>query len=129
MHKQQAYHLCRQYMHRYVIITTKDGRKHDGFIENVDGDNVYLAVPRGGMRGTGSPSHSKDKEGRQFIDPYGYPGYYGYGPIPDYGYGYSSYPYPGYYGGYYPYPPRRRRFRRLALPLSFLTGVALGRLF
>lgn len=110
MRKHQAYSLCRQYMYRYVQLTTKDGRTHHGYIENVDSDKVYLAIPKSsGMR-----------EGeRQFYPDYLYPGY---GYYPDYPY----YPYPDY--PYYPYFPYRRRFRRIAIPLSFLTGVALGNL-
>lgn len=114
MHKHQAYSFCRQYIYRYVRLTTKDGRTHHGYIENVDRDKVYLAIP--------VDSGKRDGE-RQFYPDYLYPGYGypSYYPYPDYPY----YPYPDY--PYYPYP-RRRRLRRLAIPLSLLTGVALGNL-
>lgn len=106
MRKHQAFSLCRQYIYRYVQLMTKDGRRYQGYIENVDRDSVYLAIPNEtGMR---------DGD-RQYYPEYLYPGY-----------GYPSYyPYP--VDPYYPYP-RRRRFRRLSLPLSFLAGIALGSL-
>lgn len=112
MRKHQAYSLCRQLLYRFVQLTTKDGRTYRGYIENVDRDSVYLAIPReGGMR-EGDRQVYPD-----FLYPgYGYPSYY---PYPEFPY----YPYPDY-----PYYPRRRRLRRLAIPLSFLTGVALGNL-
>ncbi|MCR2803186.1 hypothetical protein NQZ67_04750 [Paenibacillus sp. SCIV0701] len=32
-------------MHRYVMVQTSDGTLQDGFIEHVDDDMVYLAIP------------------------------------------------------------------------------------
>ncbi|MED4732404.1 hypothetical protein P9597_30775 [Aneurinibacillus migulanus] len=39
------YTSCRQYLHRYVRITTKDGNVYDGFIADVNPENVTLAIP------------------------------------------------------------------------------------
>ena len=36
---------CEKHMHRYVMVQTSDGAMHDGFVEHVDNENVYLAVP------------------------------------------------------------------------------------
>ncbi|MEY9091761.1 hypothetical protein [Paenibacillus sp. RC84] len=102
MQKHEAKSLCQQHKYRYVLIQLNDGTVHDGIIENVDDDYVYLAIPVGG-RGGG------ESETRAFG--WGYP-YYGY-------------PYYGYfpYGGY-PYYPRRR-FYRGVFPLVALTVLSL----
>ncbi|TXL67511.1 hypothetical protein FHP05_00395 [Cerasibacillus terrae] len=39
---QYYYSLCKQYHGKPVIIRTKDGRTHRGFINHVDRRNVYL---------------------------------------------------------------------------------------
>jgi hypothetical protein len=100
LEKEQAYLLCKQHIHRYVVIQVADGSSHDGIVENVDEEILYLAVPMGGTEAEST---------RAFL-PYGYPSY-GYG----YGYGY---PYPG------PFYPRRRFYRR-AFPLAGLLGLSL----
>ncbi|MCU6707667.1 hypothetical protein M6D81_03000 [Paenibacillus sp. J5C_2022] len=38
--------ICQQHMHRYVLVQTAEGWC-DGFVEHVDDDMVYLAVPCG----------------------------------------------------------------------------------
>lgn len=116
MHKQEAYHVCRSFMHQYVVVTLKDGHKHHGMIEKVDRDHVYLAVPRKLSPKLDSMERSAESSDRQLFwdSPYGgYPGYYPpYYPTP--------YPYPySYYPGY--------EFQSIAIPLSFLAGVSLGR--
>jgi hypothetical protein len=111
MHKQEAIDLCKQHIHKYVLIHTKDGMQYDGIVESLDGDYVYLAVPAGAAELVSPQARTL-------------PGYYGYGGYPyggGYGYGYGypgyGYGYPGYgYGG---------RFRRLALPLAALTAISL----
>ena len=102
MEKDKAYQLCRDHLHRYVLISLSDGSKVDGIVEGVDNENLYLALP-------GEHMASQPREYRQ---PF-FPGY-GYG----YGFGYP-YPYP-----YYPYYPRRR-FRRGIFPLISLLGLSL----
>ncbi|MBP1931151.1 hypothetical protein [Ammoniphilus resinae] len=119
MKKHEAHAICRRYKNYWCTMRMRDGRVYTGVIDDVDHDHVYLLVPRDDWMRE-SPEKSK-KDQRQFYD-------YGYG------YGYPSYyPESPYYGGYYPYPPYpyypRRRFRRIALPLAFLTGIALGRRF
>ncbi|AOZ91730.1 hypothetical protein [Paenibacillus crassostreae] len=47
MEKFEAKQLCQQHIHRYVRVMIQDGRAVDGFIENVDDENIYLAVPVG----------------------------------------------------------------------------------
>ena len=126
MHKHQAFSLCRQYINQHVQLTNKDGKVYKGFIENVDQDTVYLAVPK--SQNFRETEESSNGGNRQI---FGYPGgYYDYG-YPSYGYGgygYGyGYGYPSYDIGYGLYP--RRRFRRLGIPLAILGGIALSRLF
>ncbi len=105
------YDLCNTHMHAYVLVETVEGHQIDGIITGVDEDQVYLAVPDGGMS-----SHGEDmsREDRQFGFGGGYGGFYP-------GYGYPGYG-PGY--GYYPGYPRRP-FRRLILPLAALTALSV----
>jgi len=37
--------VCEKHLNRYVVIQTSDGQYHDGIVESVDGENVYLAIP------------------------------------------------------------------------------------
>jgi len=111
---------CGRHLNRYVLATTKEGLCSDGFLEHVDEQNVYLAVPddrteadsrsllgplTGGAGGTA---------GAQGGTAFGFPGYgyppYGYPPYwyPPYGYppyGYPPYGYPPYGYPPYGYPP------------------------
>ncbi|TLS50335.1 hypothetical protein FE782_20110 [Paenibacillus antri] len=108
MHKHEAIEICKQHMHKYVLIHTTDGMQYDGIVESMDDEYVYLAVPVGS-------TELMPPQARAL------PGYYGYGP----GYGYG---YPGYYPGYgYGYPGYGYggRFRRLALPLAALAAISL----
>ncbi|MCR6106145.1 hypothetical protein HXA34_07610 [Salipaludibacillus agaradhaerens] len=125
---------CENHLHRYVLVTTNDGRQFDAIVESVNDDHISLAVPINGeqMMHEGSPFHEgmpqgfgygaghEDNMSRQFT-----PGY-GPGPYPPYGppFGPPGYgPYPPYGPG--PYPPYRpRRFQRLILPLAALTALA-----
>ena len=104
--------LCKRHMHRYVLVQMKDGSQHDGIVENVDDENLYLAVPNNEVE------TMETMEARQYP---GY-GYGGYG-VPLYGYaqpGLYGYHTPGYGHGY-----PRRRFRRSILPLVALLGLTL----
>ncbi len=109
--KQEMYRRCREHMHRYVLVQTNDGRTYDGFVENVDEDNLYLAVfinvsidrEEAGEQMGASPQGVDEQ--RQL---WGYPGY-----------GFYGFPGYGFYG------PRPRRFRRLILPLAALTAISL----
>ncbi|WP_438346881.1 hypothetical protein ACP8HI_14180 [Paenibacillus sp. FA6] len=47
MEKVEAKQICHHHMHRYVRVVILDGRTFDGFIENVDDEHLYLAVPVG----------------------------------------------------------------------------------
>lgn len=109
--EEDTHTLCKKHIHRYVMVQMKDGSHHDGIVENVDEENLYLAVPVG-------EAHSM--EARQ------YPGYGGYGG----GYGVPLYGYnqPGLYGYHSPgqgYGYPRRRFGRSILPLAALLGLTL----
>lgn len=42
--------LCASHMHRYVLARTHDGWCVDGFVENVDDENVSMAVPYSSMQ-------------------------------------------------------------------------------
>ncbi|MBA2938147.1 hypothetical protein HZF08_07500 [Paenibacillus sp. CGMCC 1.16610] len=95
----EIHEICKKHMYRYVSVTMTNGAVYDGIVENVDDDNLYLAVPIGGM----------DHEQMRAFLPYG-----GY-PFPYYGY-----PYPGYGYGF-----GRRRFARQVLPLAGLLALSL----
>ncbi|HZG84697.1 hypothetical protein [Paenibacillus sp.] len=99
MHKHEAVELCKQHMHKYVLIHTTDGLHYDGIITGIDEEHVILAVPAGA-------ADAMMPQARALT------GYYGY---PHYGYPYYGYPYYGYGG----------RFRRLALPLAALAAISL----
>ncbi|WP_433619974.1 hypothetical protein [Paenibacillus cellulositrophicus] len=47
MEKFEAIELCKKHMYRYVRATMADGSVHDGFVESVDEEKLYLAVPVG----------------------------------------------------------------------------------
>ncbi|OZB91672.1 hypothetical protein [Paenibacillus sp. XY044] len=47
MEKFEAIELCKKHMHRYVRATMSDGSVYDGFVESVDEEKLYLAVPVG----------------------------------------------------------------------------------
>ena len=47
MEKQEAKQLCEKHKYRYVRVWTDQGMVHDGFIEHVDDDKMYLAIPLG----------------------------------------------------------------------------------
>jgi uncharacterized membrane protein len=126
--------MCKHHMHRYVLVQTNDGRNYDGFVEHVDDQNVYLAIPIGrvdtGYREEENRGEKVDggtdrnDESDQRINGWygGYPGY-GYG-----GYGYPGYGYgrPGFGYGYPGYGyGRRGRFQRLILPLAALTALSI----
>jgi hypothetical protein len=99
MSHQEVHAICIKHMYRYVSVTMTDGKVYDGIVENVDDENLYLAVPTGGM----------DLEQMRAFVPYPYP-------YPYYGY---PYPYP------YAYPYGRRRFVRQILPLAGLLALSL----
>ncbi|MDQ0299880.1 hypothetical protein J2S78_002300 [Salibacterium salarium] len=121
MNPMQMHHLCKQHIGHLVTVQMNNNEQLQGFIEDVDDNNVYMMVPENsnnnnnnGMvqgaqmnnmltKGCGCQSGMNN---RQFFGGYG--GYGGY---------------PG--GGYYPRP--RPRYRRLVLPLAAL--VALSTLF
>jgi hypothetical protein len=112
MAKEEIYLLCKQHIHRYVRVQMEDGSVHDGMVENVDDDRLYLAVPVGGMEMEPSRAflpYSGFGYGYPYEDPYSYPGY-GYGDGTGYGYGYG---YPG--GG----------LSGVILPLAALTALSL----
>ncbi|HZG55854.1 hypothetical protein [Paenibacillus sp.] len=113
MHKHEAIEICKQHIHKYVLIHTTDGMQYDGIVESLDDEYVYLAVPVGAAEL--APPQAR-----------ALPGYYGYGGYPGYAYGpgVAGYGYPGYGYGYPAYG-YGGRFRRLALPLAALAAISL----
>jgi hypothetical protein len=106
MDKEEMYLLCKQHIHRYVVVQMEDGLVHVGIVENVDDDHLYLAVPVGDM---------EIEPSRAFLPDSGYGYGYPYGAqysYPDYGYGYGY----GYPGG---------DFSRVILPLAALVALSL----
>lgn len=99
----EAYLLCKQHEHRYVGIHMEDGTFHDGIVEMVDEESLYLAVPAG---------YADQEEYRAFAPGFGYP------------FGGFSYPFPYPYPYPYPFFPRRR-FVRQVLPLAALLAISL----
>lgn len=149
MPHEEMYDKCKQHMHSYVLLETKDGLQTDGIITGLDEENVYVAVPltgqmdsaqmdpnmmteqvvRGPYQGN-RPPYQGNRPPYQGNRP---PQHGGYGSSPGH-YGRPGYYRPGYrpgygagygprygYGGYGP----QQRFRRLVLPLAFLASVSL----
>lgn len=129
MEKIDTQKLCSDHMHRYVRVWIVDGRVYDGFVENVDGEQLYLAIPI---------CHERHDQEQLAVEYAGHPEASG-GHLGNYGgypgiqtralsQGYYAYPghgHPGYgYPGYFPYG-NRRRFNRLILPLTILTALSL----
>lgn len=83
---------CNSYMNHFVNMQTTDGMQHEGIIEGVDQENMYMLVPDGDTR--------EDDEEIDERFGYGYGGFWGF---PGYGYPYG-------------YPRRFRRFRRRRFP-------------
>jgi len=97
MNVQDAFVLCSSHMHRYVLVRTTDGGEYDGFVEYVDQEWLYLAVPLS-VRET-------NNERAWYAAAYPYVPFYP--------------PYPGY--DYYP----RRPFGRVIIPLAALAALTL----
>ncbi|MCT8139486.1 hypothetical protein H1D32_18310 [Anaerobacillus sp. CMMVII] len=116
-HRQNMYDVCKNHMHRYVLVQTTEQQAYDGIVENVDETNLYLAVPVGEtmQRDGGNEERLIGGFGLGYGPGFGYPGY----GFP--GYGFPGYGYPGYG---YPFGPRRR-FQRLVLPLAAITALSL----
>ncbi len=111
--KDDAKGLCKKHMHRYVCVWTRDGGIHDGIVEHVDDENLYLAVPVGGENAN-MPYESTNMA----------PGMHG-GCGCGCGGGMRAFGYPGFGFGGYPYGYGRRRFQQLVLPLYVLTAISL----
>ncbi len=91
------YRLCKQHRWQYVQLMTNDGMVYEGMIENVDRDHVYLLVPMDEMRSEDDMSDDYDQSSdtRQFFPGFGFGGF-----------------------------GRRRRFRRILIPLIFLAALS-----
>jgi hypothetical protein len=133
MYKTEMTELCKQHMHKYVLIQTNDGMQVDGIIESVDDVNVYIAVPAWGQEQMVMVQPNEPQQ-RVYIDGFGagtsrdmHGHGQGYGHGHHYpGYGYPSYGYPGHGYPGYGYPQYGfGRFRRLILPLAALTALTL----
>ncbi|MEC0243047.1 hypothetical protein P4H66_24870 [Paenibacillus dokdonensis] len=137
MEKFEAKEVCKKHMYRYVRATMSDGSTHDGFVEHVDEEQVYLAVPVGHesmpYHHESMPYHHESMPYHHGNMPYhhGNVSPYHHGGCWDPCYRYAAqdtrafFPY-GYgfgfpYGGF----PYRRRFNRLVLPLVGLTALSL----
>ncbi|MCJ8011427.1 hypothetical protein MUG84_06660 [Paenibacillus sp. KQZ6P-2] len=125
MEKFEAKEVCIKHMYRYVRITMSDGSTYDGFIEHVDDEKVYIAVPVGHENmpyyhgANVSPYHHGG-----YISPYHhygcwdpcyrYPAQDTRAFFPPFGFGFGS-PFFGFPFG----------FRRFGLPLLGLTALSL----
>ncbi|MDR0268990.1 hypothetical protein [Paenibacillus sp.] len=139
MEKLEAKEVCKKHMYRYVRATMADGSAHDGFIENVDDDNLYLAMPVGHeniAHYANAPHHHANAQYHHANAPYhhGYVSPYHHGGgcwDPCYRYLEQDvrafFPYGGFGPGFGPGFgfPYGRRFNRLALPLVGLTALSL----
>ncbi|GAK39632.1 hypothetical protein PUW24_01070 [Paenibacillus urinalis] len=106
MEKQDKKKMCSDHLYRYVSVWMEDGTVHDGIVESVDEENVYLAVPMTCDTYQQAPAHGMHAYCGCMPSPCGdYRGFFPYGG----GYGYG----------------RRRRFNRLILPLFALTAISL----
>ncbi|GIO25741.1 hypothetical protein [Ornithinibacillus bavariensis] len=120
--EKNMYDECKTHIHAYVLAQLQDGTRFDGIITGLDEDYVYFAIPLENEMSDQITSHVQEQ--RQYG--YGWHGYGGFG-TPGFGYpAYGGFGAPGFgypaYGGFY---GPRRRFRRLVLPLSGLTGISL----
>lgn len=130
----EIHSLCKKHLHRYVLITMRDGMTYDGIIESVESEHVVLAVPATeqmhaapcGCGGTHHHHHGHYGQQGQQAQP-SYQGQHGaYRPAqPFFGPGFYG---PGFFGpGFYGpgfFGPRRR-FNRVVLPLAALTAISL----
>lgn len=119
MEKIEAKEICKKHIHRYVRVSMADGSVHDGFVESVDEEHLYLAVPVGHEN---MPYHHANTA------PMGYHHDGCWNPCGGHpGYDMRAF-FPGFYppfGGYgygFGYP---RRFNRFILPLVGLTALSL----
>jgi hypothetical protein len=117
MQKHEAQAFCRENLHRYVMVTTRDEGAVDGFIEHVDDDYLYLAEPMfgearepqlmGQYPGIGHPGHDHGHPhghpGHQHGHGYGHGHMHGHFPHGHQGYPYPGYPFPLYPGYLYPW--------------------------
>ncbi|MCM3784487.1 hypothetical protein M3231_16005 [Neobacillus mesonae] len=106
MEKHDKKKMCSDHMYRYVSVWMEDGSVHDGIVESVDDENVYLAVPMTCDYDMQAPVYAMH-------------GNYGCSPCGDYR---GFYPFGGGFGHHH---GRRRRFNRLVLPLFALTAISL----
>ncbi|WP_206738091.1 hypothetical protein [Fictibacillus sp. S7] len=113
--KEHYYGLCCQYMGQDVEITTTDGNRYVGTIQNVDAENVYLLPHQddgtgrffpllgAGLIGLGLGTIAGFALAPRPPVAFGYG--YGYGGVAPFPGAYGGVPggfggYPGYYGGY-----------------------------
>ncbi|WP_047153576.1 hypothetical protein [Aneurinibacillus tyrosinisolvens] len=54
MDTEHSYTLCRHHLHRYVRVTTTEGKIYDGFIVDVNLENVILGIPTHEIEGADS---------------------------------------------------------------------------
>jgi hypothetical protein len=152
MEKIEAKQVCHHHMHRYVRVVILDGRAFDGFVENVDDEQLYLAVPVGHEMNNEQMEHAGYHEGNNApmdsyanpsnLQPTSYEPQKGYGHQqgcgcngPSSGSGYPGVDARAFFPGYYPAPAPfpgygynpygRRRFNRIILPLALLSTLAL----
>ncbi|RSL29489.1 hypothetical protein D7Z54_30930 [Salibacterium salarium] len=142
MNPMHMHNLCKQHVGHLVMVQMSNNEQLQGFIEDVDENNVYMMVPENANNHNnnnnngmvqGAQANNMMAQGqqqnnnkcgchsgmgnRQFFGG----GYGGYGGYDGYG-GYGSYGgYPG--GGYGGYGPRPR-YRRLILPLTALAAIS-----
>ncbi|MDN4075648.1 hypothetical protein [Fictibacillus terranigra] len=123
------HNLCKKHLYFHVIVTMNDGKKTEGIITNVDGQNLHMMVPQDiqqqqagqgsqqgmqamqGQQGTLGREDSEEERiwfGRPWFGRRFFPGIFPLASVAalslyPYYYPYPYYPYPPY--PYYPYPP------------------------
>ncbi|NIK12892.1 hypothetical protein [Alkalibacillus almallahensis] len=94
--KQPAYEWCQQHLHQHVLLETTAGDQIEGYVCDLDDENVHLVVPS---------QHIPHIPVRQYgYGPYGYQGYEPYG---------------------YGYPSNQYGLSRLIIPLTFVAALSL----
>ncbi len=110
-HNQQLQKHCKKHLHKHVNCQMMDGNVYEGYLEHVDKQNIYLIVEVSYTQQPNPTQQHNSLKGKQNDSSYTMNQqrqYYGYG-----------------YGYPYPYPRPGFGFRRLILPLAFLTALSL----
>ncbi|SDH55629.1 hypothetical protein SAMN05192534_10749 [Alteribacillus persepolensis] len=123
------YHLCQQHVGQFVAVQTKNNEWFNGYMENVDEENVYLMIPEydhNTMGVMGAQTNNANMHQYSPQQPYHDPQHNMPAMRPGVKNGACGCQrdqrqyYPPYGPYYYPYP----RYRRLILPLAALVALS-----